>query len=380
MNSKAIIPLAIGLAVGLLAVKLGVDVIQRAKASGSSTAMVNVVVAAKDIPDTAKIQPDMVKYVRTPKALAPAQCFSVLDDVIGRVTNRSIPQGLPVVASMLAPPGTPEGIEVRLKPGYRAMAIKVDEYTMVGGHLRPGCRVDVCAVWNVRGRNRNETVSRVILQNVEVLAVGAAVAKSGETGTAGARSVTLMVKHEDAPKLTFADTKAKIRLALRSPGDAIAKPPSVTTESELLGGIARKDGESAADRKSTTKPKAGGWLARIFGLTKPATSPIEVGPTPKPAAVARPVKLTVAAAPHEPYVVELIRGQDKQTIYFASESALRPMSLDAKNEPWSRKGTSGLRSRYAGSGAALSGGTGSACDGARTDASAPETQDTEDGE
>ncbi len=172
--------------------------------------------------------------------------------------------------------------------------------------------------------NRTETVSRVILQNVEVLAVGASLSEAGEASTSPARSVTLLVKHEEATKLTFADTKAKIRLALRSPDDAVARAPSGTTESELLSG---------RPSKAEKNKQGGGLLSKLFGPAKPdRTSP---SATPQSG-------VAVAAAPTpQPYVVELIRGKQKENVYFESEWSVRALpSQGAKLQPRSTRDVS----------------------------------------
>ncbi|MBI4718719.1 MAG: hypothetical protein HY763_13005, partial [Planctomycetes bacterium] len=105
MKGKAIIPLALGLAVGLLAVKLLVDFVKKAQASGSERQTVSVVRAKQDIAELQEITTELVEVVETTENqfLPAADRISKLEEVVGRVAAKAIPQKLPVLKSLLAP-------------------------------------------------------------------------------------------------------------------------------------------------------------------------------------------------------------------------------------------------------------------------------------
>jgi pilus assembly protein CpaB len=245
MKSKAIIPLAIGLAVGVIAIKLFVDIVKRAKGSTVASAVVPVVAAKIEIQQGTQITENMLTVKQIPSNLAPPDRFAKPQDAIDRVTSVMIPKEMPVLATMLAPKGTAPGLGAKIPDGMRAVAVKVDEWVGVGGWLKPGVRVDVAAVFTGTASGKSQTISKIILQNIEVLAVGGEKGHNPQdTGPVIARSVTLLVKPEDVGKIHLASEKGKIRLAMRNTLDAEDKQLTQDNESALLG--EEKDGSQAA--------------------------------------------------------------------------------------------------------------------------------------
>ncbi|MCP4593949.1 MAG: Flp pilus assembly protein CpaB [bacterium] len=239
MKGKAIIPLALGLVVGLVALKLGVDAVQSAQGDQTSAPEINVVVATVDISPYVAVTADALvvrKTVQTP--LLPPEAFGKLEDVVGRVTSKAVPAGTPISPAVLSPEGTGIGVIGKIEEGFRAVTVKTDEVTGVAYQLQPESFVDVLVVMDVRRGRKKETMSRVILQNVQVAAVGQVVSDAGEEGKGGgkrAKSVTLLIAAEDVPKLHLAQTKGKITLAMRGGEDEVLTTESNALESELLG-------------------------------------------------------------------------------------------------------------------------------------------------
>jgi Flp pilus assembly protein CpaB len=108
----------------------------------------------------------------------------------------------------------------------------LDPVVGVAGFIRPGDHVDVIATFTIE----EGTVTKTILQDVELLATGAHASanQSANTGDNTARSsdqpnATLLVLPTQAERLILADEKGKIRLALRRADDkAVAKTRGVT--------------------------------------------------------------------------------------------------------------------------------------------------------
>ncbi len=239
MKKVAVIPLALGVLIGGVAIKLGLDTLQEAKASGKQE-VVSVVVSAAQIEATTQIQMEMLRVIETPVTpLLGRDSFSKVEDLIGRIPAVTIPKDMPIRDSLLSPKGTRPGLEVRIPKGYRAVSVKVNEVTGVAYQIRPGAFVDVIAVMNVNGGRKRETVSRIILQRIEVAAVGRALNLSNEAGgkSKAAKSITLLVKDSEAPKLHLAQTRGQITLALRSGDDVEKADEGHATESELLQGF-----------------------------------------------------------------------------------------------------------------------------------------------
>jgi len=235
MKKGMIIPLVLGVTMGGLAIKLGLDTVQNAKA-GARVQMVTAIVAADDIPATAEIEEAMLRTVQTPKTpLMDSECFASAEKVVGRVAQAAIAGGSILRESLLAPKGTPAGLTVRIPKGFRAVSIKINEVSGVGYQLRPGSFVDVIAV--MRNGMRKETVSRIILQRIQVVAIGRMLSGAGESGgrTKASKSVTLLVKSADVPKLHLAQTNGKVTLAMRSPDDFLEADTGQASDRELLG-------------------------------------------------------------------------------------------------------------------------------------------------
>lgn len=238
MKNRAIIPLVLGLVVGVLAIKFSVDAIQRAKGSRVDMEEVDAVIASSDIASSIRITPDMLMVRRTPKTpLLPPDAYTSIDGLVGRVSRKFIPQGAVVTSALIAEEGTLPGIEERIEEGYRAMAVKVDESTGVAYLLRPGCFVDVIVVMDVvKSGRKKETTSRVFLQRVKVGAVGQMLSETTtEDGPVRVRSVTLIVPEADVPKLHLAQTKGRLTLAMRSEDDTLITDKAEAHQDEVFG-------------------------------------------------------------------------------------------------------------------------------------------------
>lgn len=258
MNRRAAIPLVAGLVIGLVAVKLVMDFVKKAQGSQQTQQKFTLVQAKQDIRAYEKIAPEMVQAVETSDSvLAPqAERMGSLDSVVGRVAMKGIPQNSPILKSMLAPEGTPEGIEGRIPPGYRAVAVKIDEATSAGYNLQPGDWVDVIVVMDVETgmRGKKDTLAEVILQRVQIAAIGQGTNEQPEAAGAKvkpAKSATILVKHEDAPKLHLAGTRGKITLVLRGSKDNNDTEPATAYGNDIM---ARLTGERVAANTPTPDP------------------------------------------------------------------------------------------------------------------------------
>ena len=332
MKSRAIIPLAVGLLVGILAIKIFADVLKKARGASTANDITKVVCASADINSTAEITSAMVETRMVPKSLAPKGSFADLKDITGRVAAVSVAKGMPITESFLAPRGTAPGMVVRIRDGYRAVAVKVDESSGVAGWLRPGCRVDVVAVIANEGGNNRATISKVILENVEVLAVGQDIGVKGDSAAASVtKSVTLAVLPEEVPRLHLAATKGTLRLAMRNTRDLATGPIGTTTDKDLLG--------TAGASENKAKDGAGSVASTILSalLTKqPKMSPNKTDKDHEALQVGR-AKSAPAANPvqSQPWRVEVLTGAQREEIWFDG-SANGARRVDARADGRSR--------------------------------------------
>lgn len=218
MKPKTLIPLILGVCVGGVAIKLVVDVVSNAQGA-SQASMTQCVVAKMDIGFAEEITPDKLMLKPWPKDSLPEEYFGLLEDLQNRVTNMFIPKDVPIYPTMLADAGTPPGIQTLIKPGYRAVSVGIDEVTGVAYQLQPGDHVDVISLVQRIGHDgRPESISRIILHNVEIAAVGRTLhsGKAGNAPKAVARSVTLLLKPQEVTKIHLAQSnRGRISLALR---------------------------------------------------------------------------------------------------------------------------------------------------------------------
>lgn len=310
MKNRALIPLAVGLAVGLIAVKFSVDVVKKARAASTEDSL-SVVVAQQMIPMGVEVKPNMLSVTKTSRSLAPQGGFDDAKKLVGRVARTQIPKGVPVIEEMLAAPGTPAGLTSLVPAGYRAVAVKVDEFSSVGGFLKPGCRVDVAAVMSVRCAGASgQTISRVILQDVLVGAVGQSLTGEGDSGASISRSVTLLVKPDQVPILHLAATEGRIRLAMRHYEDDSNASTNVATEANLAP-------EQPKPRESL-----------LSGLTKLFQGAPAPTAAPKPAWAEKAASAAADETP-PPYAMTVINGDKIQTVTFQSPASPQRVSGQA---------------------------------------------------
>src|SRR5579863_6504464 len=182
-------------------------------------ASTNLIAAAKDI---------KIGMILAPADLTTIQVVgqppqgSILDkkNAIGRGVISNIYAGEPILDNRLAPVGSGGGLAATIKEGYRACAIKVDEVVGVAGFVTPGMRVDVLVSGIPPNQgNTQETQTRTILQNIEVLSAGTDIQKDAEGKPQQVQVVNLLVTPEQAQVLALASNETKIQLVLRNPLD-----------------------------------------------------------------------------------------------------------------------------------------------------------------
>ncbi len=308
MKGRTIIPLVLGLGIGIFAIKIFVGVLQKARASNAGE-LTQVVYARADISPTLEITEAMLEVKEIPKTLVPKLVFSDRAQVVGRVANTTIPNGMPLAENFLAPKGTPPGLVTKIKDGFRAVSVKIDgEWSAVSGWVKPGSRVDVVAMLNTTQGGRRVTVSKVILQNVLVLTVGQEIGSGADTGASVSKSVTLEVKPEDVSRIHLAASQsgAKLRLAMRSQTDDTMTAARVTTDNDLLTSAAGSGSDRAGGGQGTGESLLDKLFAPKAQKAADATDKGQQTPAVNTAS-AEPTEVA-SAADADTWVVEVIEG------------------------------------------------------------------------
>jgi pilus assembly protein CpaB len=203
--------------------------IQRRPVVTTETPSAYVVVAAKPLELGVSLTSDLVRRVAWPARNPVAGSFAKVEDVVNRGLVATLGENEPITESKLAPLGAGAGLSPAMRPGMRAMSVKVNEVIGVAGFVVPGTKVDVLVT--IRGERGSE--SRVVVSNVQVLTAGtrydeAQIKKEGKPIPSSV--VTLLVSPSDAERIALAATEGQIMLALRNPLDtATTRTPGIRT-------------------------------------------------------------------------------------------------------------------------------------------------------
>jgi pilus assembly protein CpaB len=269
--------------------------------------MNNVVVAKVDIPLGTKIEAEQLSTVQFPADAVPEGAFTDAQKLVGRVTVVGVAARETVTDFKLAPEGSQGGISAVIPAGYRAMTVKVDDVIGVAGFLQPGTMVDVLTVIDPPGNNMSgNPISKIVLQNVKVLASGQNLDKPKDEREADAvKAVTLQVTPDQAEKLALASTEGKLRLMLRNMIDQDDEQTQGADKKSLLTGEhavpAPEPGALKSEQKAT-----------------PAPAPVRRAPRPQRVAEAAPAAEAPKPQPTPPPRpnVEMIQGTKKSTVEF----------------------------------------------------------------
>lgn len=178
---------------------------------------------------------------------------AILDkkNAIGRGVISNIYSGEAILDNRLAPMGSGGGLAATIKQGMRACAIKVDEVVGVAGFVTPGMRVDVLVSGVPPNQaNGQETQTRTILQNIEVLSAGTDIQKDAEGKPQQVQVVNLLVTPEQAQILALASNQMKIQLVLRNPLDTTVTTVQETAMTNLFTGSKPPAKATSAPRKA----------------------------------------------------------------------------------------------------------------------------------
>jgi pilus assembly protein CpaB len=152
-------------------------------------------------------------------------------DAIGRGVLSDLYAGEPILTDRLAAPGSGGGLAATIPQGMRAAAIKVDDVVGVAGFVTPGMRVDVLVSGNPPGTQGGSvgTVTKTLLQNIQVLSAGTDIQKDAEGKPKQVQVVNLLVSPSQAELLSLAGNETHIQLVLRNPLDTeLSKPPETS--------------------------------------------------------------------------------------------------------------------------------------------------------
>jgi len=225
---------------------------------------VGIVVALVEIPLGSAIHSNQVAVSAWPKENYPKDAIADLKSVLGRVARREFLRGEPIVESKLVPTEKGGGIlSLKIPEGMRAFSVKVNEVVGVGGFVVPDSRVDIVATTALSSRRQQEQVSKMILEDILVLAAGQSIEVKEEKPVT-VNTVTLAVTPEEAEKLALASNDGKIQLVMRGFADSEKVMTSVIDKAKLLASY------RTAPASSSSRSRGSGRVVRRSAPTVPA--------------------------------------------------------------------------------------------------------------
>ncbi len=157
-------------------------------------------------------------------------------NAIGRGVISDLYAGEPIMDNRLAPMGSGGGLAAAIPQGMRACAVSVNDVVGVSGFATPGMHVDVLNNGTPPGvqNSTQGSLSRTLLQNIQVLSAGTDIQKDAEGKAKPVQVVNLLVTPEQAETLSLATTQYSIRLVLRNPLDTKIVPVPGTATANLF--------------------------------------------------------------------------------------------------------------------------------------------------
>ncbi len=293
MNRRFLQTIAVAVAIAGIATVLFYILISNRLTSGPKETRTRLVVAARELKVGTLINEPDVSIVEWAGSV-PANAAVKKEDVVGRGVVATIYKDEPVVESRLAAKGAGAGLGPIIPSGMRAVAIRVNEVIGLAGFVTPGMRVDVIIAGSPpQAPAALGTLSRTLLQNVEVLSAGQQIEKDREGKPVQVQVVNLLVSPEQAEQLSLANAETRIQLVLRNPLDTTIEKTPGTAVARLFSGTA-------------VKPVADVGRTAVRPVFRPATLPV-VQP-PRPAVV----------------VVEVIQGGRRTETKFEEQKEHRP--------------------------------------------------------
>ncbi len=204
----------------------------------------SVLVATKNIPVGAAIDPNSVEATVIPNEFVPPGAVTSLNRIDGMVAIAPISQGEQLTLNKLAySKKTVSGLAEVTPQGKRGVTVSVDNVSALAGMIKAGDYVDVIIILPIpvqttEGKTATQVSTLPLFQNVMVLAVG----QDTSDGTGGKKDekkemsplITLALSPHEANLISFAQEQGKIRLIMRSQADSKIDPIQPVSWDTLL--------------------------------------------------------------------------------------------------------------------------------------------------
>lgn len=188
---------------------------------------VEIQTAARDIQRGHALTAEDVRTTRV-ETPAPEGAITADVDVVGHVAESDIAAGQLLMSKTLGNDLAAAGLAALVPDGFRAYSVNVTEDDILGGFLKVGDRADIYvtlpgnifAQQQVAGeKSADRSRAALLLQNIQVLAVGQKLSTPGANAELGARTIALAASPDQVARLALAQRLGELSLAVRKPGD-----------------------------------------------------------------------------------------------------------------------------------------------------------------
>ena len=229
ISVRTISTLVAAVFLGLIAVVLTRSYLSNAVRSNPAVATSNgvaipVVVAAANVTRGAVLQAPMLKVAAFPTDAAPAGAFHSIAELTGgpgqqRLALRSLVANEPILPGNVSGPGGKLNLSGSVSPGMRAVSLRSNDVSGVGGFVLPGDRVDILLTrTSGDSAEKSNTLTQVLAENVRVLGVDQSNNDEADKPVV-AKAVTVEVTPEQAASISLGQQVGSVSLTLRRVAD-----------------------------------------------------------------------------------------------------------------------------------------------------------------
>ncbi len=233
--------------------------------------LAEVYVAATELRYGQVLTKEDVKIIEWPADSVPETAFTKIEDLFGaedetdaRIVIRVVDAGEIILATKVTDLGEDAGVASRLEKGMRAFTLRVDVASGVSGFLRPGDKIDIYWTGQLSGsgERRGETVTRLIMDGISLIAIDQTSGKSTAEPTV-AKTVTVAVSPKIVASLAQAQSTGKLLLSLRGVDDETVSGAIEVTQNDLLGRETIQVEAEQVKRVCTIKTRKGAEVIEV---------------------------------------------------------------------------------------------------------------------
>ena len=233
ITNKRLITLA--LIVGVLAASLAYLYLLKAETVTQELEPTQKVIVAKaTITPKTPITKEMIEIKTLKVSSVLPSTYTTEEELIGKYAKETIYPGEAIIHERIADEKYgKKHLAYSIPKGFRALTLSYNPVMGVAGFIQPGDYVDIIGTYSPDKNPSQKEISKIVLQNVLVLAIGQQTSVDVNQDKTGEGTITFALTPKDAERITFSDEMASIRLILR-PVNEEGKPGTAGMTKETI--------------------------------------------------------------------------------------------------------------------------------------------------